>query len=702
VRRLGGFVIVLGLLASACGARTDLAGGGGGRGRDAGGPPRRDAGPGPIDAGDGEDAAACGAPCDDGVFCNGVERCQPSGECRSFPPPDCDDGDECTVDSCDPRRDMCVGTPVERDDDGDGVSACAGDCDDRDPGRRPGLMEACDGSDQDCDGAIDEGVLSECNDCRPGCHLTTAPDETGGEWRPTEEGSEGVVVEGGDLVLSSTRSESNFAWIANHLFGTITKLDTRTGNQVAEYDSVLNDGTNHAEPAGSRCITSSAGGNCPSRTAVDLNGAVYIANRAFFNQGTVTKIAGLPDDCRDRDGDGVLETSRDMDADGVIERSVPGEFLGQDDECILWTRDVGADGSVPRAIAVAADGTIWVGLHEDQRVLQIDPTDGTVLRNISVGGSMRRFSPYGAAIDSRGRLWLTEAGTGRILEIDTATGAIGVSRTATARDGCSGSYGIAIDGEDRVWLAGFQCSYAFRYDRAADRWMTVSLPGAGAGRGIVADDRGFVYMAASHTFIRITPGVGFEVGDEIARVTRFRADDGGDVTIFGTADDPLPGSGTIGVGLDDDGQVWLINQGSSTAVRLDTDSGDAREYPVGENPYTYSDFTGYALRTFTAPSGYLRQVIEGCPAGPTEWEILTWDADTPGATRVEARVRSASSSAGLPSAPFIGTFTESPSELMLMPGPVPPLRFLEIEIRLIADGSLSPRVRSVTVQYNCP
>lgn len=44
------------------------------------------------------------------------------------------------------------------DDDGDGLSEDAGDCDDRDPQRFPGAPEVADCRDQDCDGEVDEGV----------------------------------------------------------------------------------------------------------------------------------------------------------------------------------------------------------------------------------------------------------------------------------------------------------------------------------------------------------------------------------------------------------------------------------------------------------------------------------------------------------------------------------------------------------------
>jgi outer membrane protein assembly factor BamB len=332
-------------------------------------------------------------------------------------------------------------------------------------------------------------------------------------------------------------------------------------------------------------------------------------------------------------------------------------------------------------------------------VAQLDPSTGRVLREIR----LTDFTPYGAAIASDGTLWLTEAATGRIQAIDTRTGTVGIRRQARTRDGCSGSYGIAIDSRDRVWLAGFNCSVAFRFDPSTRAWFEVPLPDSGAGRGIAADDRGFVYMGASHEFIRIRGGAFIEVGPEISRVTRFRADDGGDVRIVGTAARPLPGLQTIGVGLDSMRNVWIVNQASGSATRVDFETGAFREFEVGVEPYTYSDFTGYALRTFTAPNGYLRTIVSGCPVGPTEWERVSWNATVTSGARVDVRVRSADTVAGLATAPWVGPFTTTPSELGLPPGPVEPLRYLEVEVNLVADsGMRSPRVRSVSVQLNCP
>ncbi len=612
--------------------------------------------------------------------------------------------DGAIVDVRDAAADACAAGDPARDEDGDGVAACAGDCDDRDPGIAPGRAEVCDDRDQNCDGRIDEGVRSECDDCRPGCRRVPVPGDA--PW-DVEGDASGVARDAdGALVLSTTRTETRSAWIANTLFGTVTRLDTRDGRQLGEYDAVLRDGTNGAAAPGVACVVERAGGNCPSRTAVDLRGAVYVANRAFLGQGTVTKIAGVESDCVDRNGNGEIDTSRDRDADGVIERDVPGEFLGQDDECLLWTVDVGARDGVPRAIAVDAAGTVWVGLHKERRLVQLDPDDGRVLRTVDLrSGSIGAFQPYGAAADGAGRVWFVSVGTGSILGVEAATGRVLPRETATSRGamGCSGSYGIAVDPDDRVWIAGFLCPYAFRFDPATRAWREVSLPDSGVTRGIAASADGRIYVASSHEWLRFEADGTTSGSDPLSRVTEIDADTLAVRRVLGLPSAPLPGAGTTGVGLDSDGALWLVNQESATATRLDPRTGVARDFPTGPSPYTYSDFTGYALRTFTAPDGYLRTIVPGCATGATEWEQVRWSASVPAGTSVELRARTADAVPDLATRPWVGPFRERPvTELALPPGPVGNERHLELELSLRSDGSRSPAIERLEVQYNCP
>jgi hypothetical protein len=58
-----------------------------------------------------------------------------------------------------PSQDSALDTEPAVDADGDGAVA-TDDCDDADPAVYPGAAEACDGLDNNCDGAVDEGALS--------------------------------------------------------------------------------------------------------------------------------------------------------------------------------------------------------------------------------------------------------------------------------------------------------------------------------------------------------------------------------------------------------------------------------------------------------------------------------------------------------------------------------------------------------------
>jgi hypothetical protein len=56
-------------------------------------------------------AAPDDAACDDGLFCNGIENCDPMMDCQAGEPIACDDGVGCTDDACDEETDACGFAP---------------------------------------------------------------------------------------------------------------------------------------------------------------------------------------------------------------------------------------------------------------------------------------------------------------------------------------------------------------------------------------------------------------------------------------------------------------------------------------------------------------------------------------------------------------------------------------------------------------
>jgi len=134
---------------------------------------------------------ADGEPCDDDDLCTKGEACQ-GGSCTGGAPRNCNDGEACTTDGCDPAlgctvtpvlvgttcddgdactmgdscnaAGRCAGSPRDEDGDTHVAEACGGDdCDDSRPAVHPGATEGpagdatcSDGLDNDCDEAVDE------------------------------------------------------------------------------------------------------------------------------------------------------------------------------------------------------------------------------------------------------------------------------------------------------------------------------------------------------------------------------------------------------------------------------------------------------------------------------------------------------------------------------------------------------------------
>jgi len=554
--------------------------------------------------------------------------------------------------------------------------------------------ERCDGLDNSCDGQTDEG-LEGCVPCAPpACEPHAFGPGQGGSFSDgSSVGGEVRVTPEGELTLQATERILNDVWIANTNEGTVSRLDATSGRELARYASVLP--VEGLRPFDEPCDKLGQRGNCPSRTAVSMEGDVFVANRAFGGQGSVTKILGAG--CPDRNGDGNVRTSSDANGDGRIALDDPAEFLGQLDECLAYSVPVGPAGGVLRALAVdpfhpADAGSVWVGAYEEKAIYRVHSTSGEVLKRVPLP-----LHPYGALMAQDGRLWITSlAGVDdAIVSLDAATGEVSELIPVRNSQSCTdhrskGGYGITIDRVGRVWLGGWVCETVLRYDPAHAEWLSVQLPGLGYTRGVAADAAGYVWVAHSHR--AVSPY------DMLAQVTRFAAEDGSDRKTY-----ELPGQReTIGVGVDSAGAIWAVSKDTDTATRLDPATEQMTHHPVGDGPYTYSDFTGYSLRTFIAPAGLWVGTVEACPAEVRpQWRTLAWEARRPEGTRLQLYLRVAEHSSALDQAYRYGPFEASPVDLAA--AQLPRSRYLRVEVEMEARGrDVAPVLGWLRVEVECP
>ncbi len=639
------------------------------------------------------------------------------------------------------------------------------------------------------------GGVTPCGDNQPGCQ-TASFGPPGHQFSlrsdpmpDPNESDNGVDRDGnGWLGLSASHANFDFLWLANTNdwnIGSVSKVNSKTVRETARYFTV----TCFSNPGGSRAAcdgtngcctrddyarfqqraqmqpdgphqTVNASGNVPSRTAVDYNGDVWVANRAFGLQSSVSKIANDPSECTDRNGTPGIQTSSDVNGDGVIdtdcnrngvpddvadvqakpcENGMAQEFYGLDDECVLFTTNTNEPDKWGRPLALGPGETdfgpsdAWAGCYQDGKFFRVDGTTGQIKDQTQVP-HVDGTGPYGAAIDAAGIAWVTYLASG-LSVFDAKQPAM----TAKVRDpngfAVSG-YGITLDRDQNVWTGGYGTGHAYRYtpDRSngfaklsTGLWTVVNTPGANAGangngRGIAADAR-----TAQTYFVWMARDGGF--------VTRIAASaislpNGQDQSVDGSAMPAMrvDGSNTIGAGVDRDQNIWGISYGGSVATRIKVDQagnmtppdiqngtphmgcpvggGDRCTLQFGGNPdpqpYTYSDFTGFGLRNFTDPKGDYSVIQKGCYSGDTQWANVTWDATVPPNTKLTLRARSGMTPTPDGSwGPWSADLDASPADLKtaVMPNPAP---YLQVEFDFTTtDRSSTAKLKSFSINYLC-
>lgn len=471
-------------------------------------------------------------------------------------------------------------------------------------------------------------------------------DSSGGIVQGTYNGTStaGVDVRNDQIVLSTTYNALPFIWLSNSNEGTISKINTATGQEIGRYQ------------------TGPAYGN-PSRTTVDLDGNVWVGNRG---NNTMTKI-GLKEmgNCIDRNNNGIIDSSTGPQ-DVKPWTGAWGTTTGAQDECILMNVALHWPGLPDppdiRMVAISKDNNMFVGGFYANTVYKVRSSDGVIL-----AGMYGQQGHYGGVVDGNGYLWSMHSGSGYVEKI-----APDFSTDVRYPIG-HGGYGVALDKAGHVWTNEYGSRFSRMNPDGTGLVVFTKFGGISGGQGIAVDPSGDVWLAESLSYNFVD-----------------RHDNNG---VFKGR--YYTGQGATGVAVAADGAIWSSNYYGNSTSRIDPKTNAVTTYPIGSGPYNYSDMTGFVARSITARLGTWTTTLY-CGAFCNSWQSVSWTASVPAGTTVSARARSAYNFNLLGSAPW-----QAAASGQIFPatgaGSLPG-RVIQVEIKLTTtvDGT-TPTIYDVTI-----
>jgi hypothetical protein len=331
----------------------------------------------------------------------------------------------------------------------------------------------------------------------------------------------------------------SYIWIANSNESTVSKINT---------ESLIEEG---------RYITRPDSAGNPSRTSVNLNGDMAIANRS----GGVTMIFARHDDCPNPANTSTGPGDVKAWMDGCVGWHTPMAYASQ--RPVAWTA-----GDYNESTCRYDNTKVWTsGANGSIDVVLLDGATGAIEQTVNIAGVAPNFyGIYGGAVDSGDNFWGTQLGGGQLVRVDRMAFTFQTWQTP------AGGYGMAVDRNDRVWTCSSQVG---RFDYPSQTWQTGNAGGSG---GCMPDGGDLLWLAND-------PMVAVDI-DSLAVVQ--------------TLDVP---SYVHGVSIDFNGYVWGPAISNNEAYRVDPATGQVDTVTGLNYPYTYSDMTGFGLSQVGGPQG---------------------------------------------------------------------------------------------------
>lgn len=395
------------------------------------------------------------------------------------------------------------------------------------------------------------------------------------------------VIKEESLKLSDEMKPFNFLWVARSEHGTVVKINTDTNEIIGEYKTA---------PEGQPLN--------PSRTTVDKDGNLWVANR---NGNSVTKI-GLVENGQYREGTSGTNTSTGFgdvkswsNANGA---DTKGGVSTAADDCILQYVKTSSTGT--RHVSVDKDNNVWVSGTGNRIFDLIDTNTGNILKSEGPVG----FGGYGGLIDDKGVIWSSNP----MLRWDTSTPLSGDNGVNWKGYDYTGSYGLGIDSQGNVWNSTNGGDGKIRKLSPDGTIIGTYNQGNTSAQGVVVGLNDDVWVA--HSLNQRTIG--------------HLKNDG---TYVGTLTVASAGGGPTGVAVDNKGYIWATLY-DGNVIKIDPNDGPVgvdgvtpvgrviKTIPVGGQLYNYSDMTGSTL--LGAPDNGTYEFVFDSQKDDVKWSKIEW------------------------------------------------------------------------------
>jgi virginiamycin B lyase len=147
----------------------------------------------------------------------------------------------------------------------------------------------------------------------------------------------------------------------------------------------------------------------------------------------------------------------------------------------------------PYGLALDKAGNVWFCRMGDNKMGRLDPRTGQ-MAEVDMG---RDSLPRRVAAAPDGMLWITLYGNGKLAKLDPV--AMKVVKTYSLPAGDGGPYAVTVDGGGMVWANEIKTDTVVRLDPRTEQMRVVNLPSKNVGiRKMVVDANGRLWYMGSH------------------------------------------------------------------------------------------------------------------------------------------------------------------------------------------------------------